>query len=78
VFRTDKENKKMGLGWRIRLGGPFYIGGTIFRTRRRKKGSNRKVYHGTLASGWKCQHNHSREDLAKACAERELRRRAND
>ena len=31
-------------------------------------------YHGTLP-GWKCPHNHSREDLAVDCANREARRR---
>ncbi len=34
------------------------------------------AYHGTLP-GWKCPHNHSRPDLATACARREARRRQN-
>jgi hypothetical protein len=62
----------MRLGWRVRLGGPFYLGGTIWRSKRRRP--RRKTYHGTLP-GWKCPHNHSREDLAIACAQREARRR---
>jgi hypothetical protein len=59
----------MRLGWHVHLLGPFSVGGTIWRSRRRRRG-----YHGTLP-GWKCPHNHSRMDLAMACAQREERRR---
>jgi len=59
----------MRLGWRIPLPGPFSLGGTLGRSRRRRRG-----WHGTLP-GWRCPHNHSRPDLAKACADRELARR---
>jgi hypothetical protein len=63
----------MRLGWSIPLPGPFRLSGTIWRSKpRRRKG---RGYHGTLP-GWKCPHNHSREDLAVACAQREARRRA--
>ena len=57
----------MRLGWRIHLFGPFTLGGTIWRSRRRG-------FHGTLP-GWRCPHNHTREDTAVACAQREARRR---
>jgi hypothetical protein len=60
----------MRLGWRIHLLGPFSVGGTVWRSRRRRG----RVYHGTLP-GWKCPHSHSRMDLAVACAQREARRR---
>lgn len=59
----------MRIGWHIPLPGPFSIGGTVWRSKRRRRG-----YHGTLPS-WKCPHNHSRPDLAEACAQREARRR---
>ncbi len=59
----------MRLGWRIPLPGPFYLGGTVWRSRPRGR-----VYHGTLP-GWRCPHNHRREDTAVACAQREERRR---
>jgi hypothetical protein len=36
------------------------------------------AYHGTLRDGWKCPHNHRREDTAIECAQREARRRAAD
>jgi hypothetical protein len=62
----------MRLGWRIPLGGPFSLSGTIWRSKRRRR---QKGYHGTLP-GWQCPHNHGREDLAVACAQREARRRA--
>lgn len=64
----------MRLGWHVRLPGPFYLAGTIWRSRRR---STRRspVYHGTLP-GWRCPHDHRREDTAIACARREQRRRA--
>ena len=66
----------MRLTWHKHLLGPFGVGGTIWQSKRRRlRGAKRKVYHGTLP-GWKCQHNHSRMDLAVACAQREERRRA--
>lgn len=61
----------MRLGWSIPLPGPFRLSGTVWRSKRRRKG---RVYHGTLP-GWKCPHNHTREDTAVACARREARRR---
>jgi hypothetical protein len=60
----------MRIGWRIPLPGPFSVGGTVWRSKPRR----RRGYHGTLP-GWKCPHNHSRPDLAEACAQREARRR---
>jgi hypothetical protein len=62
----------MRLGWRIGLPGPFYIGGTLLRSRRRR--SRRQVWHGTLL-GWQCPHNHRRPDTARACANREASKR---
>ena len=59
----------MRFGWHVYLPGPFGVGGTIWRSKRRQRG-----YHGTLP-GWKCPHNHQREDTAIACAQREARRR---
>lgn len=59
------------LGWHVHLLGPFSVGGTIWRSKARRRGP---AYHGTLP-GWKCAHNHSRPDLAQACAQREARRR---
>ena len=67
----------MRLGWSIPLPGPFRLGGTIWRSkprRRKHRGPARPVYHGRLP-GWKCPHNHSREDLALECAQREAKRR---
>ena len=64
----------MRLGWSIPLPGPFRLSGTIWRSKPRRR-RRRPVYHGVLP-GWKCPHNHSREDLAVACAQREARRRA--
>jgi hypothetical protein len=64
----------MRLGWSIPLPGPFRLSGTIWRSKRRRRGRRRLVYHGQLP-GWKCPHNHSREDLAIACAQREAKRR---
>jgi hypothetical protein len=61
----------MRIGWHIPLPGPFSIGGTLWRSKSRR----RRGYHGTLP-GWKCPHNHSRPDLARACANREAARRA--
>ncbi len=61
----------MRLGWSVPLPGPFRLSGTVWRSRRRR----REVWHGTLP-GWKCPHDHSRPDLATACASREARRRS--
>jgi hypothetical protein len=61
----------MRLGWSIPLPGPFWLSGTVWRSKRRR----RRGYHGTLP-GWTCPHNHEREDTAIACARREARRRA--
>jgi hypothetical protein len=61
----------MRLGWRIPLPGPFYLGGTVWRSKRR---SRRITYHGELP-GWHCPHSHTRPDTAIACANRELRQR---
>ena len=55
----------MRISWSLPLPGPFRVGGTVWR-------SGRRGYHGTLA-GWKCPHNHSRMDLAVACANRHAR-----
>lgn len=64
----------MRLGWRKHLLGPFYLGGTIFQTRRRRR-PRAQTYHGTLP-GWQCVHEHRRPDTATACAQREERRRS--
>jgi len=58
----------MRLGWRIGLPGPFYLGGTIWRSRRRG-------WHGTLPDGWKCHHQHRSQEAAVECAQNEERRR---
>jgi hypothetical protein len=63
----------MRLSWRDHLLGPLYAGGTIWRSKPRRRGP---VYHGTLPDGWKCPHDHRSEDAAIACAHREARRRA--
>jgi hypothetical protein len=63
----------MRLYWHKHLLGPFGIGGTIWRSKRRRP--RRKVYHATLPGGWTCPHNHRREDTAVECARREARRR---
>lgn len=60
----------MRLGWSIPLPGPFFLSGTLWRSRRRRA----RGYHGTLP-GWQCPHNHQREDTALTCATREARRR---
>lgn len=62
----------MRIGWSIRLPGPFYLAGTLWRSKKRRQ----RVYHGTLGTDWICPHNHRREDTALACAHREERRRA--
>lgn len=61
----------MWFGWREHVWGPVYMGGTIWRSKPRRRG---RVYHGTLP-GWKCPHDHRREDTAITCAQREARRR---
>ena len=58
----------MRIGWRIPLPGPFYLGGTVWQSKRR----NAPYYSGTLP-GWKCPHHHRREDTAVACARRQER-----
>jgi len=68
------------IGWHIPLPGPFSIGGTVWRSKSRRRRSRtrrrtaaaRRGYHGTLP-GWTCPHNHSRPDLAEACAQRYAR-----
>ena len=70
----------MRIGWHIPLPGPFSIGGTVWRSKSRRRRSRthprtaaaRRGYHGTLP-GWTCPHNHSRPDLAEACAQRYAR-----
>jgi hypothetical protein len=62
----------MRIGWRIPLPGPFYLGGTVWQSKRHRP--RRDVYHGTLP-GWKCPHDHRRMDTAVDCARREARRR---
>jgi hypothetical protein len=61
----------MRIGWSLPLPGPFRLYGTLWRSRRRTR-----TYHGTLPDGWRCPHNHQREDTAIDCANREARRRA--
>lgn len=56
--------------WSLPLPGPFRIGGTVWRSRRR-----RQVYSGTLP-GWECHHEHRTPEAALECAQRESRRRA--
>jgi hypothetical protein len=62
----------MRFGWHVRLLGPLGAGGTIWQSRRHRP--RRKAWHGTLPD-WTCPHNHARDDLAVACAQREARRR---
>ena len=59
------------IGWSIPLPGPFYLAGTLWRSRRRRA----RTYHGTLADGWTCGHAHRTESAAEECARREQRRR---
>jgi hypothetical protein len=58
----------MRIGWSIPLPGPFRVSGTVWRSPSKR----RPGYHGTLP-GWRCPHNHSRMDLAVACANRHAR-----
>jgi hypothetical protein len=58
----------MRLGWRIPLPGPFSVGGTLWRSKPRRRG---KTWHGT-APGWRCPHNHRTQEAAQACARRHL------
>lgn len=66
----------MRLGWRVRLAGPLYLGGTLWRSNRRRRRA--PVWHGTLPGGWggrgRCPHDHRRRDTAETCARREARR----
>jgi hypothetical protein len=74
MMLTGTEKKvsiTMRLGWHIPLPGPFFLSGTVWRSKRR---THRQVWHGTLP-GWRCPHNHTRPDTAVACANRELARR---
>jgi hypothetical protein len=62
----------MRLGWSLNRSGPhLFLTGTIWRSKPRR---HDPVYHGTLP-GWRCPHEHRREDTAIACAQREARRR---
>ena len=55
----------MWFGWHIPLPGPFSVGGTIWRSRRRRR--RRKVWHGEIkAIRWQCPHNHQRQDTAES------------
>lgn len=63
----------MRLYWHKHLFGPFGIGGTIWRSKRRRR--RQPVWHAQLPDGWRCPHDHRREDTADACRDRELRRR---
>jgi len=56
------------------LHGPFYLSQTLWRSRRRRR-PHAQTYHGTLP-GWRCPHDHRREDTALECARRERNRRA--
>lgn len=63
----------MRLGWSIPLPDPFFLSGTVLRSRRGRH--HVRCYHGTLPNGWRCPHSHRRPDTARACANREARRR---
>lgn len=62
----------MRIWWSLPLPGPFRVGGTVWRSKSRRRG-----YHGVHSAlpGWQCPHNHSRLDLATECANQEARRR---
>jgi hypothetical protein len=49
--------------------GPFGVGDTIWRSKRRQR------WYVAKLPGWECKHHHTREDTAEECALRELRRR---
>lgn len=57
----------MRLGWRIPLPGPFFLSGTIWRSRR-------PYWYGYMPDGSRCPHHHRRKDTAQACTAREARR----
>lgn len=62
----------MRIYWSERLFGPLRIGGTLWRSKpKRRRGP---VYHGELP-GWRCPHDHRRPDTAQECARAEARRR---
>lgn len=62
----------MRLGWAIPLPGPLFLSGTVLRSRRGRH--HRRCWHGTLP-GWQCRHNHRTIGRARACADREARRK---
>lgn len=62
----------MRIGWGFGAG-PVRVGGTLWRSKKRRK-SRGKSFHGTDYRGKKCQHNHSREDLARECARKANKR----
>jgi hypothetical protein len=66
----------MRVGWRVPLIWPFYVGGTVWQSkpRRRTQAQQLPVYHATLP-GWECQHNHRSQRSADVCADRERRHR---
>lgn len=68
----------MRIGWRIPLPGPFYVGGTVWRSRQRGR---RFWWHGVIldsanhrACTWQCPHDHRRSDTAYDCAARRASR----
>lgn len=63
----------MRFGWSLHAG-PFWLSDTLWRSKRRS-GPRHPVWHGQLADGWRCPHDHRRKDTAEACAAREARRR---
>lgn len=67
----------MRFGWSLHAG-PFWLSDTLWRSKPRRRQQfrpARRVWHGTLADGWQCPHNHLRPDTATECALREARRR---
>jgi hypothetical protein len=71
--QAQEGRKDMRLGWHVHLLGPFGVGGTIWQSRRRRRG---RVFHGTLPNGRPCPHNHRRQDTADDCTLSSLRRHA--
>jgi hypothetical protein len=61
----------MRLGWRIGLPGPFSIGGTLWRSKRRRP--RKRYFYGYLADGSHCPHHHTRVDTAQACTRKNKR-----